>query len=79
MTSHEVIVELIAATSTCTGLKVRAECDPGEYPKGTKISDRELDLRDPVQAGDPGWHGSHLLPPAALRAGPDAVRPAAVR
>ena len=42
MTSHEVIVELIAATSTCTGLKVRAECDPGEYPKGTKISDREL-------------------------------------
>ena len=42
LTSHEVIVELIAATSTRTGLKVRAELDRADYPKGTKISDREL-------------------------------------
>lgn len=42
LTSHEVIVELIAATSTRTGLKVRAELDPGDYPKGTKIHDKEL-------------------------------------
>lgn len=40
--SHEVIVELIAATSTRTGLKVRAELDRGAYPKGTKITDKEL-------------------------------------
>ena len=42
LTSHEVIVELIAATSTRTGLKVRAELDTGDYPKGTKITDKEL-------------------------------------
>jgi hypothetical protein len=40
--SHEVIVELIAATSTRTGLKVRAELDQRDYPKGTKITDKEL-------------------------------------
>jgi DDE family transposase len=42
LVSHEVIVELIAATSTRTGLKVRAELDQGAYPKGTKITDKEL-------------------------------------
>ena len=42
LTSHEVIVELIAATSTRAGLKVRAELDTGDYPKGTKITDKEL-------------------------------------
>ena len=42
LVSHEVIVELIAATSTRTGLKVRAELDQGRYPKGTKITDKEL-------------------------------------
>ena len=42
LTSHEVIVELIAGTSTRTGLKVQAELDTGTYPKGTKITDKEL-------------------------------------
>ena len=42
LVSHEVIVELIAATSTRTGLKVKAELDTGEYPKGTKITAKEL-------------------------------------
>ncbi len=42
LVSHEVIVELIAATSTRTGLTVQAELDPGTYPKGTKITDKEL-------------------------------------
>jgi hypothetical protein len=42
LTSHEVVVELIAATSTRTGLKVRAELDTGDYPKGTKITKKEV-------------------------------------
>jgi transposase len=42
LVSHEVIVELIAATSTRTGLKVRAELDQGVYPKGTKVTDKEM-------------------------------------
>ena len=40
--SHEVIVNLIAATTTRTGLRVRAEIDPGKYPAGIKVSDKEL-------------------------------------
>ena len=38
LTSHEVIVDLIGATTTSTGLKVRAELDQGYYPEGVKIS-----------------------------------------
>ena len=42
LTSHEVAVNLIAGTKTRTGLTVRAERDTGSYPRGTKISDREM-------------------------------------
>ncbi|MGH9043196.1 MAG: ISAzo13 family transposase [Acidimicrobiia bacterium] len=42
LTSHEVIVELIGATTSKTGLKVQAELDRGVYPKGIKVSDAEL-------------------------------------
>lgn len=40
--SHETIVELIAATTSRTGLKVQAELDQATYPKGVKISDAEM-------------------------------------
>jgi hypothetical protein len=40
--SFEVIVNLIAATTTAKGLKVHAEVDDGTYPSGAKIADREL-------------------------------------
>jgi hypothetical protein len=46
--SHEVIVNLIAATTTATGLKVRAELDTAVYPVGRKVSPQEIadiDLR----------------------------------
>src|SRR6266571_6506229 len=42
LTSHEVIVQTIAATATRTGLTVSAEPGTGSYPKGIKISDREI-------------------------------------
>jgi transposase len=42
LVSHQVIVNLIAATTTKTGLRVRAELDPGKYPKGIKVSDKEV-------------------------------------
>jgi hypothetical protein len=35
------IIELISATSTSTGLSVQADYDPGWYPKGVKITDKE--------------------------------------
>jgi hypothetical protein len=40
--SHEVILQLIANTTTKTGLKIYAELDSGYYPIGIKVSDAEL-------------------------------------
>ena|SRR5437868_905117 len=42
LVSHEVIVQLIANTTTRTGLKIRAELDRGRYPAGIKVSDAEF-------------------------------------
>ena len=42
LVSHEVIVNLIANTTTQAGLKIRAELDRGNYPIGIKITDAEL-------------------------------------
>jgi hypothetical protein len=64
LVSHEVIVELIAATQTHSGLKVRAELDRGSYPLGVKISDWELAA---VPLRRHGWHGewNYTVRPAA--------------
>jgi transposase len=40
--SFKTIVQLIAATTTTTGLTVRAELDKNKYPKGVKTSDAQL-------------------------------------
>jgi len=40
--SLQVIIDLIASTTTSTGLKVYARLDPGEYEKGIKVSDADL-------------------------------------
>jgi Rhodopirellula transposase DDE domain len=40
--SYRTIVQLIAATTTDTGLKVRAELDENKYPKGVKVSEAQL-------------------------------------
>jgi hypothetical protein len=42
LTSYRVIVQLIANTTTKKGLKVNAELDQGHYPKGVKITPKEL-------------------------------------
>jgi hypothetical protein len=43
LTSHEVIVQSIAATTTRTGLTVRAELNTGAYPTGVKVDDAQVD------------------------------------
>ena len=53
-TSYRTIVELAAATTTATGLKVRAEWDDAVYEKGIKIPDKELKAL-PIEYAD--WHG----------------------
>ena len=43
LVSYQTIVQLIAATTTRTGLKVHCEIDPNTYPAGVKVADAEMD------------------------------------
>lgn len=52
--SHEVIVNLIAGTTTKTGLKIEAELDTSSYPKGIQVTDEELEK---VQIRKADFHG----------------------
>ncbi len=54
LTSHEVVVDLIAATTTRSGLTVRAELDRGSYPRGIKVTDDELNA---VPRDEHKFHG----------------------
>ena len=64
LTSHEVIVQTIAATTTATGLRVHAELDTSTYNTGVKVSDRQMDAL-PLARHD--WHGdwNYTLRPEA--------------
>jgi hypothetical protein len=42
LVSHEVIIQLIANTTTKKGLRIRAELDKGQYATGTLVSDLQL-------------------------------------
>ena len=42
LVSHEVIVNLIAATTTRTGLRVQSQLDTAKYPKGIKVGKQEF-------------------------------------
>ena len=42
LVSYRVIVELISATTTKTGLAVRCQLDPAQYPKGIVVTDAEM-------------------------------------
>jgi hypothetical protein len=66
LTSRLAVVELIAATTTKTGLQVRCELDTRAYPKGIKVSDAEMDtLNIQGDAFHPEWNytiAPRLLP-----------------
>jgi hypothetical protein len=62
LVSHQVIIDLIAATTTTTGLTVKSKIDTNFYEKGLKVSDQqmaELQLRREKFHGD--WNYK-LLP-----------------
>jgi Rhodopirellula transposase DDE domain len=63
--SHQVIVELIAATTTKTGLNVRCQLDPNTYPAGIKVPDAELQA---VNLTRHDFHGewNYTINPKAL-------------
>jgi hypothetical protein len=66
--SHAVIVNLIAATTTTTGLRVRARLDTTRYPSGLKVSRATLEavrLRPDPFHGD--WNYTILPTQSAKR------------
>ena len=54
LVSHEVIVQLIAHTTTDAGLKIRASLDRGRYPTGEKVSPVEFEQ---IQLRPHDFHG----------------------
>ena len=66
LTSHEVAVNLIAGTTTRTGLTVRAERDTSTYPRGIKITDREMKTLTAQYLTAHDWHGewNYTITPA---------------
>ena len=53
LTSHEVIVQSIAATTTSTGLRVHAELDTSTYDTGVRIGDRQHEALPMIRHD---WH-----------------------
>jgi transposase len=66
LSSHEVIVQTIAATTTRTGLRVHAQLDTNNYDTGVRISDRQHEAL-PLTRHD--WHGdwNYTLRPEAYQ------------
>lgn len=54
LTSHEVVVDLISATTTRTGLQVHAELDSGVYQTKVKIGDEQMAT---IARDRHGFHG----------------------
>lgn len=54
LTSHDVIVNLIAHTTTSQGLEIQAEIDTNQYPTGIKVSEEEFNS---VQLSKAEFHG----------------------
>jgi hypothetical protein len=63
---HEVIVSLIANTTTKAGLRIKAELDAGQYPTGVKVTDEQMRALHLVPADFHGedWH--YTLKPRRL-------------
>jgi Rhodopirellula transposase DDE domain len=71
LTSHDVIISSIAATTTRAGLTVQARLDDGSYPTGVKVSNAQMAAL-PISRHP--FHGewNYTLHPAALAARPPA-------
>ena len=68
LTSHQVIVDLISATTTRTGLTVHAEPNTETYPRGIKVTKAEMDAISP-QLKPHAFHGdwNYTLRPRTTR------------
>jgi hypothetical protein len=64
LTSHEVVLNTIAATTTSTGLTVEAALDPGSYPTGIQVSREQLQAL-PITAHNRHGKWNYSIAPAA--------------
>ena len=66
LTSYQVIVDLVASTTTATGLRILAEWDQGDYPKGIEVTNEQL-AAVPLTGHD--WHSewNYDIAPAPRR------------
>jgi hypothetical protein len=55
--THEVVVETIAATTTKTGLTIQAALDTNTYPRGIKITDKEMKTFEAAHLQRHTFHG----------------------
>ncbi len=62
LVSHEVIVKLIAATTTRTGLRVRSDLDRNANPAGVNVRDAGMETRDLRPEAFHGEWNYSLLP-----------------
>jgi hypothetical protein len=62
----EVIINLIAGTTTTTGLKIYARLDERDYPKGVAVSDEQLAT---VNITRDQFHGewNYAVTPSAIK------------
>jgi Rhodopirellula transposase DDE domain len=76
LTSHDVVINSIAATTTRTGLTVQARLDDGTYPTGVKVSNAQMAAL-PISRHP--FHGdwNYTLHPASRRTAAAAALPAA--
>jgi hypothetical protein len=79
LTSHEVVLNTIAATTTATGLKVEAALDPGSYPTGISVSRDQLKALPITAHPERGTWNYTIAPAGGAEIAPCADERAAAR
>ena len=64
--NHEVIVSLLANTTTKAGLRIKAELDVGHYPTGLKVSDEQMKALNFSPADFHGKDWNYTISPRQL-------------
>ena len=65
--TYEVIVNLIGATKTTTGLKVDCELDDSQYEKGRKVSDKEFNKINLIKDDFHGEWNYKIVPDTTMK------------
>jgi hypothetical protein len=79
LTSHQVVLNTIAATTTSTGLRVEAALDVGSYPTGVAVSRDQLRALPITAHAEHGLWNYSIVPVGGAAAPPRADQRAAAR